>query len=835
MRWLVSIVALGVALVIAAPAAFAQSAEFSLPGGRPHVEVPFQLDLAVSGFDEQPQPELPKVDIKDATVTPIGAQPSVSRRIQIINGRRSDETVVEWTLSYRVVAHKEGSLVVPSVTVVQGSKKATARAGNTPVEGVATSDDMKLQLAMPDRAVFVGETVPVTIEWLFKREPQGTPQFSIPIMESDAFTVSGPPVADPRKALTFQAGGKELQLPYTITDDGGYKKLSATFFAAPRTVGKVDLAAASVTASLAFGRPDFFGNAPSKLFRAADVPRSFEVKPLPETGRPADFAGAVGDQFSIDVATSRSVVSLGEPVDLEIHVKSNQRLDTLALGKLDGDGRLPKDLFSVPAETPTGELSADGKTKTFKVTVQVTGPAREIPTLSFSYFDPVKTTYQTIKSEPIALSVKGTGNVVGVNDVVGVKKQVAVAPVADDPTSSANVELALSSASAAQDRPLGGAFLWLLVGLLYAIPLALFLARRWQLKTADAREESAASKSARKRVEALLDQAANVPARDIGGSLAAALREAGRALGGADDAGLIGKLETAAFAPDGATKPLSADLRSDAAGLLRKWSAVRRKKPAVAAAVVLAIGALAAPRLAHADPLADGRAQYQEAMQLAGNPTARKAAFTRAAASLGDAAATMPDRPELLADWGNAALGAGNVGVATLAYRRALLLDGSNPRARKNLAWLRGQEPEAFRPAARSGATDALLFFHAWPRARKIIVGAVAFAAGLLLLVPWTARRRGWLRAIAVIPAAVWLAMLASTLFEDRHAADAVVMDESVLRAADSAGAPAAIPAPVPRGAEVTIVERRDAWTKVRLPGDATGWLPATAVERVVQ
>ena len=64
-------------------------AEYSLGGGQLHVDVPFQLQLTVEGFDESPAPELPKVEIPNATVTPIGA-PSTSRSIQIVNGRRHD-------------------------------------------------------------------------------------------------------------------------------------------------------------------------------------------------------------------------------------------------------------------------------------------------------------------------------------------------------------------------------------------------------------------------------------------------------------------------------------------------------------------------------------------------------------------------------------------------------------------------------------------------------------------------------------------------------------------------------------------------------------------------
>lgn len=837
--WIAILVLLGLAGTAAADEARAQ---FRLGGGQaPHVGVPFQLEMIIEGFDESPAPDLPKLDIPDATVTPLGATPNVSRSIQIINGRRSDSTRVTWSLRWRVEVKKAGQLRVPETTVVQGSKRATAQAGGVAVETVPTTDAMKISLDLPNRAVFVGETVPVTLVWLFQGQPQDQ-SFSVPLLSSDAFTVSAPPVTNQRRALTLSAGAKDLQLPYTIdqtTVNGTeFNRLTINLFVAPRSIppgGKVEIAPATVVAALPVGRADFFGNAPTEMFRASDVARTLVVKPLPETGRPPTFAGAVGDQFSIAVKTSRSVVSLGEPVELDVTIKSNQPLDTLSLGKLDGDGRLPKDKFTVPADPPTGELSDEGKTKTFKITAQVTGPATEVPALAFSYFDPAKEVYRTITSEPIALSVKG-GTFVGAGDVVSAtpKSKTPAAATATDDSALVNAELALSSGGAVQDRPLGGTLLWVLVGLLYAIPLALFAARSWQIRTRGQREEAAEVRAARRKVEQLLDDSAKAPAREIAGPLGAALRELARVLGrSVDDHGLIAKLETEAFAPSSAGQPLSADLRSDAAGLLRRWlgearTAPSRRSPAAIAVLLIALGATRADA-----GIDEGRAAYQEAMELTTNATARKAAFARAEIALGEAVRATPDRPELLADWGNAALGAGDVATAVLAYRRALALDATNPRARHNLAWLRTRAPDAFRPATTSGATDTLLFFHAWPRARKLIVGAAAFAIAILLLVPWSGVRRRGLAGLAVLPFVVWIAMIASVILEDRHEDDAVVMDDVVMRAADSPGAPAALLQPLPRGTEVTVLERRFAWTHVRVANGTAGWVPTGAVERI--
>ncbi len=832
--------ALAIAIVLAAAGgarADEPHAEFQLNGGSPHVDVPFELDMKVDGFDEAPAPEVPKLDIADATITPLGATPNVARRLMLMNGRRTEERTVTWVLRWRIEVHKEGKLHVPATSVNQGAKHAAARPGEVTVDTIPTTDDMRLALELPQRAVFVGETIPVTLTWLFRQQPEDQ-TFTVPLMSLDTFTVSVPPATDRGHALKFEAGGKEFAVPYAAdtTEVNGmqFHRIRFTFFAAPRKTGKVEVPAASVVAAMAVGRADFFGNAPSRPFRASDTVHALDVKPLPETDKPASFTGAVGDQFSMTVRTSRSVVQLGEPVELAITVKSDQRLDTLALGKLDGEGGLPKDKFTMPADAPAGELSDDGKTKTFKVTAQLIGPATEIPALGFAYFDPAKGSYQTIHSDPIALSVKG-GSVVGANDVIAStpRKPSGGSAVAESDLALVNADLALSSPGAAEDKPLGGAILWIVIGLLYATPLAIFGVRSWQHRTRGQREDAAGVRTARRKLESELARAKTAPARDTAGPLGSALRGLARALGrGADDA-LLATLETESFAPSAAELPLSAEVRRRAEQLMERWIVEARTskgKSAVSAAIAIALIGISAR--AEAATLEGGRAAYQEAMQQS-DASARKAAFARAAAALAESARETPDRPELLTDWGNAALGAGDVAAATLAYRRALMIDGANARARHNLAWLRGRQADTFRPVV-GGAADTLFFFHQWPRTRRLLVGAAAFAACILLVVPWGGRRRRGLSALAVLPFAVWAAMVASVVLEDRHADDAVVMDDVILRAADSTGAPAALVTPLPRGAEVTVLERRDAWTKIRIASGTAGWVQGGAVEPIV-
>jgi tetratricopeptide (TPR) repeat protein len=861
------------ALVIAASAgtALAQDARaaFRVERGEPHAGLPFVLSLIAEGLDESPAPAPPALAIPNAKVVAMGATPNVSQSIQIINGRRIDSREVRWVFRYRVEASEAGVLKVPATTVVQGAKKVTAPGGDVEVSSVSATADMKIELKLPARPVWVGEVLPVEISWLLRRNAEDQTLVVPMLAQGDQFLIAAPPATNPRQTLAFAAGARDLTLPYEQDqiDLAGarYTRFRFTVFATPRRAGKIDLAPSSVVAALAVGQPDIFGQSATRLFRATDVARTLEVKDLPLADRPASFSGAVGSTFSLSTSASRSVVQLGEPVELTITVRSDQRLDALAAPTLAGDGGLPADKFTLPTDLPSGELSADGTSKTFKISVQVTGPATEIPALAFSYFDPVKGIYQTTKSQPIALAVRG-GAIVGASDVVSAQPGKPQQTATPGPTaageSMSGADLVLSTPSMTTAAPLGGAPLLLALVLLYAVPLGLLTLRWWQRRTASQRGEAAEVRSARRRVEAELAKAATAPARDSAGPLGEALRALAKALQLSTSGTPIDRLETEAYAPSAANQPLSAELRAALAELVKGWA--RKSKPrseggsgksAAASALLLIALAAGGRQAAAAEPgvegaLAQARTSYEQAMQL---PTAqiaeRRELFGRAQAAFREAVRALPDRPELLVDWGNAALNAGDVATATLAYRRALALDGAQPRATHNLALLRSKHAEAYRASADS-ATGTLFFFHTWPRARRLLVGALGFAVAILLLVPWrrnessvegneeavarqSGRRRG-ARALSLVPFAVWAAMTLSLLLEDRHLDDAVVMESVVLRAADSLGAPAAISQPVPRGAEVSIVSRRDSWARIRLPSGSAGWVPSTSIEAVV-
>jgi hypothetical protein len=79
----------------------------------------------------------------------------------------------------------------------------------------------------------------------------------------------------------------------------------------------------------------------------------------------------------------------------------------------------------------------------------------------------------------------------------------------------------------------------------------------------------------------------------------------------------------------------------------------------------------------------------------------------------------------------------------------------------------------------------------------------------------------------------VWAGLIASVAIDLGGARldDAVVIaDETVARAADSALAPSALPAPLPGGVEVRILERRSPWIRIRLANGRDAWVAESAL-----
>ena len=808
--------------------------------------MPFTLTLSAQGFEEEPVPDAPALEIDGCEVVFLGVDPSVSSRIEIINGRRSEWRDVTFHYRWRVTATSAGRYTVPAQRLAQAGVEARLGAAGFDVREVPETDDMVVRLRLPERAVWVGETFDATVEWLLAKDVDSY-EFSVPLFDVDGVQVAAD--ASGGESVLFTAGAQQIRLPLRraeVREDGrSYTGFSFPARITVSSVGTLDLAPVRVIAQLQSGTTrDAFGfrRPRYELHRAQGERQRLTVRPLPQAGRPANFVNAIGDGFAIDVRASRTVVSVGEPIELVVSLRGAAPLTGLSLPPLDGPGALPAAQFGVPEGSLAGTVDEETGTKRFPVTVRIkSAEVREIPSLPFSYFDPRAGEYRTVHSEPIAVSV-GAGQLVGAADVVAAPVAVpadivpgsAGEPAAGGVATLLGAEMAISDPTRTFARPWGseGVAVWL--GGLYGVPILVALVSLWLRRTQGRRGRARDIRVALAAVESALDAA--VPAREAAPAIGAALRRLASATG--DDAGaandVLARVENRAFDPGTAQQSLGGDDIEELRALARKWAGKGgTPSPSAATAGLLAALALAAGTVDAGEDLTSARDAYQAALAES-DRLRRVRLFEQAAAGFRPVAQSNPAAAELQVDWGNAALGAQDRGWAVLAWRRALRADPANERASRNLKWVRDRLPVWLPRPASAGALDSLMFWRdRLTAAQLLVLGGAGFALAVLVLVPWRRAPQTWRWALSVLAAVVWLTATASALTANGGDAAVVVLEGATLRSADSVGASPTFANPLPAGTEVTVVEDRGTWLRVALADGTQGWLSASGVSRV--
>jgi hypothetical protein len=220
-----------------------------------------------------------------------------------------------------------------------------------------------------------------------------------------------------------------------------------------------------------------------------------------------------------------------------------------------------------------------------------------------------------------------------------------------------------------------------------------------------------------------------------------------------------------------------------------------------------------------------------------GDRDARLAGFARAERLFANVVDSGAHSAALLTNLGNAALQAEHRGAAVLAYRRALALDADFPRALQNLEHVRTLLPGWVPRPEPAGLLDGFFVHRTFPRADRALAGSIAFAVGGLLIALSIRLRLGVLRAAGWLALLAWALLVGSTWLdgggEDRRAA-VITTDEVAARSADSALAPLALPEPLPAGTEVSLIEQRPPWARIRLANGRDAWVSASSVTAVV-
>ena len=132
--------------------------------------------------------------------------------------------------------------------------------------------------------------------------------------------------------------------------------------------------------------------------------KTINVRPLPESGKPADFGGAVG-KFNFVVKPSKTELKHGESLELDVSVSGNGNLKLFTLPKpvvpsaLEMYDPVHSEKVSIPLSGMQGKIADK-----YTIVPQFQGNYT-IKGLTFSYFDLATKSYKTVTSEDIVIKV----------------------------------------------------------------------------------------------------------------------------------------------------------------------------------------------------------------------------------------------------------------------------------------------------------------------------------------------------------------------------------------------------------------------------------------------
>ena len=136
---------------------------------------------------------------------------------------------------------------------------------------------------------------------------------------------------------------------------------------------------------------------------------TLHIRPLPQTGAPADFNGAVGS-YRIRAALDRPSCKTDEAVTLTLEIEGTGNIKTLPEPKLS----IPADVQRFDPEV-TDDIRRSqtriGGRKVFKYVIIPRAPGTQvIPPVSYAFYDPERGRYSTATTSELRLQVeKGTG------------------------------------------------------------------------------------------------------------------------------------------------------------------------------------------------------------------------------------------------------------------------------------------------------------------------------------------------------------------------------------------------------------------------------------------
>jgi len=367
------------------------------------------VELAGEGANKAGNPQLPETD-KFASFLGSGS----SQNIQFINGKMSVSRVLSFHFQAEKIGnHQIGPVIVQhngkqyetdpidiEIKQVKGGRPSVSTQKQNKAIPEGSKDDLFLEAKIDKKRVYQNEPVTITYKiytrlqvssFGFTKEPETTgfwkeeyqlpaqPVTSKEIINGKQYTVA----TIKKQALFPMTPGKKTIDPLIITCDVRVRRRSrdpfGDFFSDP-----------------------FFGR--TEKMRVPSNSVIIQVQPLPETGKPDHFSGAVG-QYTLKAWVDKSKVKTNEAITYKIKLEGKGNIHTLPDPEVNISGDFetypPEINESIQRTTPP---ISGSKTYEYILVPRFAG-LQKIDPIVFCYFNTKKNSYQTLKTDPIQIEV----------------------------------------------------------------------------------------------------------------------------------------------------------------------------------------------------------------------------------------------------------------------------------------------------------------------------------------------------------------------------------------------------------------------------------------------
>ena len=379
-----------------------------------------QLQIRVTGGRSADAPE--KIAVDGLQIYRTGT----SQHFEMNNFNVTSSVIYD----YAILPMKAGTFKIPPQTIRLGSNALhtpalTLNVADSPGRSSSSRSNREAQpenanqlvfaeLVVPKKVAFVGEMVPAEIRLGF--DPHARPEL-----------IDGPEIAG--QGFTAQ---KLQQSQHNLETINGKSYDVVTFktaIAATRT-GKFEIGPVKAKARVSVPRRQatprsrsrpfdlfnlddpfsdpFFADPLGRLAERREVemesePATFEVKPLPPNA-PPNFSGGVGT-FAMTTEAKPKRVQVGDPITVTSTVSGRGNFDRVNAPALEDDHGWHKYPSSSKFKQDD-EVGISGA-KTFETIISPNEKKQALPPLVFSYFDPVKENYVTLRSDAMPITVEG--------------------------------------------------------------------------------------------------------------------------------------------------------------------------------------------------------------------------------------------------------------------------------------------------------------------------------------------------------------------------------------------------------------------------------------------